>query len=105
MLISSTKKAQSRVVQGNELRGRPLLVWGQAVWKARKLVGKSLDLRTSVTLVDTRAGWWWDISGLAVYTRRGSQGCLENTQYKFWAPQVDVQYILEQLVREESGKI
>lgn len=57
MLISSTKKVQSRVVQGNELRRRPSLIWGtEGSMKTRKSVGKSMDLWTSVTLVEARAG-------------------------------------------------
>lgn len=46
-------------------------------------MGKSQDLQTAVILVDTIARWCWDSLGLAVYTWRGSQRCLENTQYKF----------------------
>lgn len=69
MLISSTKKVQSRVVQGNELRRRPSLIWGtEGSMKTRKSVGKSMDLWTSVTLVEARAGWWWDTCKLEVYT-------------------------------------
>lgn len=95
MLISSTKKVQSRVVQGNDIRRRPSLIWGtEGSMKTRKSVGKSMDLWTSVTLVEARAWWWWDTCKLEVYTGGQSQGCLENSQGKFWAPQVYVQYML-----------
>lgn len=35
----------------------------------------------------------------------GSQGCLENSQYKLWEPQIDVQYMLGHQVRKELGSI